>query len=443
MTRDADRWREYSIVMPLREEWGKNPDGWLEAEPAFQMGPRVETQNGTMDLRQILDATRFSAEQAAYIGQFANALQALHLSGVPADQIAYIGSDLLDNIWNQQFDGAYIVREIMIYCVERVRRGEMWFRPAYGRIAARVNELHQELYGTPANPLFGRYEQWETMFSGVKRTADIADVIDLTLAARANGPVEKLTEPVDERVALLGAALVRAVQDVWKTWGKNRYQVEKQRGVRRAVKDQRIAELTKKTLERISELTGNAYRKATDGDYIPGSLTCAIRQASTALADRWEAPKGNGTRIPASRRLLPKPEYKILHGLPLSETMAHYRTDGETGPSWLTRVMPSAQDLDLLPGDEVVIERTETGDFRMRRLGEEEIVGTLQTEGYGLVDLCSRFVGWVHEYDNVRAADGAFYGPRIAVFRNSHRELLSSMTVQSRRATDELKSMSM
>ena len=442
MNRDGEQWRDYTVVMPLRESFGKNPEGFLDAEPAFQMGPRVETQSATTDLLEILEACRFSAGQAKYIGQCADALQALHMSGVPADEIAYVTSDLLDNVWNQQYDGIHIVREIHRYCVERVRRGEPWFRPIYVRIASAVNELHNELYGTDANPKYGSYPHWEEMFTGMRGTNDVTDVLDLTLAARCNGPVEALTEPVDARVALIGAALVKNVREAWRAWGKTNNSIRRQKGVKRSEKDKRVADLTRSTLDRIQALTDRAYELAQEGDYIPGSLTCAVRQAGIAFGERWERPTNSRTPTLKSRQLLPKAEHKILPGLPLRETMAHYGNGERPEPAWMTRLMPSATEPDLLPGDEVVVERSESGQFQVRRLGTTETIATLRTEGYGLVDLTAKFVGWLHRYDDVRKADADFYGAPIAIFRTSHREVLGQLRNKAANAAEALKDLS-
>ena len=444
MTPDGDRWRRYSVVLPLKENWGENPDNLHEQEAAFSMGPEVETQQATHDLLAILKACRFSAGQSKYIGQFADALQALYLSGVPAEELAYRGSDLLDNIWNQKFDGAHIVREIHRYCVERVRRNEPWFEPIYGRIRRAVNEMHEEMYGTPAQPRFGRYPIWEEIFTGLLGTNDLTDVIDLTLAYRCNGPVEILTDPVDERVAIIGAALVIEVEKEWTRWRNNNKAIARAKGVRRKKREEQRRALTKATLDRIKGLTERAYEKACEGDYIPGDLTTAIRQTSIALGKRWDAPSKGRYRVLPSRMILPKPERKLLHNLPLSETEAHYRQGSNSDPSWLTRLAPATDDPDLLPGDHVYVEKGATGQYELRREGSGDLIATLRQEGFGMVGLSAQFVGWLHKYEKLGKAQADLYRrDPIAIFRHRHREVLGSLQAKAANAAEEFLAMSM
>ena len=444
MTPEGDQWRRYSVVLPLKENWGHNPENLHEQDAAFSMGPEVETQQATHDLMAILQACRFSAGQSKYIGQFADALQTLFLSGVPADELAYRGSDLLDNIWNQKFDGAHIVREIHRYCVERVRRNEPWFEPIYGRIRRAVNEMHEEMYGTPANPRFGKYPEWEETFTGLIGTNDLTDMIDLTLAYRCNGPVELLTNPVDQRVAIIGAALVIEVEKEWTRWRKNNTAISRAKGMRRKKREEQRRALTKATLDQIRALTEKAYEKACEGEYIPGDLTTAIRQASIALGMRWDPPKSGSYRVLPSRKALPKTERKLLHNLPASETAAHYRQGNNSDPSWLTRLSPAPEEPDLLPGDHVYVEQGATGRYEVRREGSGELIATLRREGFGMVGLSAQFIGWVHKYDAIGKAQEGFYRrDPIAIFRNRHREVLGSLQAKAANAAEEFVAMSM
>ena len=444
MTPDGDRWRRYSVVLPLKEGWGENPPNLHAQEPAFSMGPEVETQQATHDLMLILQACRFSAGQSKYIGQFADALQALYLSGVPANQLAYRGSDLMDNIWNQKYDGAHAVREVHMFCVERVRANKPWFEPVYGRIARAVNDLHEELYQTKAQPTFGKYPEWEAIFDGLLGTNDLTDLLDLALAYRCNGPIELLTQELDERIAAIGVALALEVEKEWDSWRKSNNAISRAKGVRRKKREQQRRDLTKATLDRIQGWTDRAYEKAREGDYVPGDLTTAIRQASIALGKRWDAPQNGRYRVMPSRLMLPKAERKLLHGLPMAEIQAHYRQGRNSEPSWITRLMPSPTEPDLLPGDHVYVERSESGQFELRSEVGGELIGTLRHEGYGMVGLSAQFVGWLHQYDRIAEAQPEFYRKDpIALFRHRHREVLGALQKKSADATEELKSMSM
>ena len=444
---DEKRWRKFSVILPLREGWDQDPDIWSSGSK-FNLGPEIETQGPTQDLNEILAACRWSAGQPQWIGKFANALQALHLSGVPAEDLSTVGSDLIDNVWNQTGDGAIALSQVDQMCIERLRAGKPWFKPAYVRIRKRVEALYADTYDTPAMPVFGHYPEWEELYQGLENTSEIANLIDQTLASRANGPVELLIQPVPDEVALLGADVALGTSNSWKRWGKAKNRVERGKGLNPNDRQNAVERVTARTLEAIQKLVDTAYEKATAlPDYVPGDLTTAIRQACILQDARWQRPT-NGRPVPTARKLLPKAEYKILACLPREEYVAHYGRASNADPSWMTRLMPKpaseTPEAELMIGDEVVVDRTETGEYIVRLAGTDTDVARLREEGYGLVDLAARFIGHVHQYDALAERHADFYhGNPVAVFRTSHAAINGVLKRKASRETDLLKEMSL
>lgn len=424
--------------LPMRKGWGHRDPDLATREPRFTMGEPIVPQGTTQDLHEILKASRFAAKEPKNIGQFSNSIQAFWMAGDAAKDIKFTSSDLIDNVWNQNYEGEAIVNQADAYSVMKLRAGQPWYRPAYLRHKKRVEELYRRTYGEAPEPVFVSMPELETMFRGLVELDDMSNLLGAILRYRRGGPTAAMVERVDEKVALQAAMTILDVGQLWSDWGRKRKSLYRS-GMTMGAREKAIGELTASTLKLIRGRVRTGFKRAALlPNFSAGEFATALRQVQLSQGKRWEDRSGENFRIRKADALLPKEMYKLHQHLPARELIAYF-TRGEVKPSWVSRLINRQATWEIDPNDRVEITKSK-GRWQISLEASDRTSGSLGKEAIGLAGLKTKFIGFVPVYESIKRFESNFYGPhQVAVFENEHKDVLNEIAKVAHAADLDLK----
>ena len=357
---DFEKWKRVAAVLPLKSEWHQIPNP-SQTLSKLDMGPELTPPAPTRDLDVKLQVARFGASQQQHIGRFANLVQALYTAGCPAEDLNFNGSNMPDNVWLQNHDGAHVVQQLLEMAVQWELDRKTWYEPHASRVAFMVAQQHTESSDQPVRFKTEPNPEYDGIWNALLKDEDHLDVIDATLFYRVNGNADKLVTPAaDQMVAVLAAKTVQTVRSIRRAEFQQLKRIRYRKGLHSRARRRQTGEVKARAIEQIRNAVEKSYRQSREFLLRRGDFATALRQAGIVFAYRWERPTNQSYRTPASQRWLPKPPYSLMHYLPEPEQEAHFKDGGflPTGPSWIARMKPTSKDVRPEPGRRYTVQKS-------------------------------------------------------------------------------------
>ena len=400
-------------VLPLRPDWKERlaeAERYISLPMGISTGPARTPQPATNDLEAELVANIWAAQQVKEVGLASLIIGVIALSELSDGESKFITSDLIDNSVNQLYNGEYVTAELMDRLLDLIKKGKPMFMPALAKIRGLVVEAYSQKYGHKPVIIRGHFPDHEKVWKHLANEARAINRMSRTLAMRANGIPNHLTEPLDPELYRIAISVVRNVAQYWRQWGSRVGEI-RQSERDYSEKETEIAHRSEETNAMIAERVEQGLEEARETYwYIPGNFARALLQTQLTENRRWQKEK--------------KP-YKLMSLLDEEELTAFFDPTwyGKADPTWVTRITVKSG-CDLKPGDVCTVTKAGTANWAVVKKGEDKTQALLESEGYGIAGLESEFLGFVPIPEDAPAEFHSQF--QIAVFRNDLGEIVDT-----------------